>query len=80
MIKVQVKLYTILKKYAENKILENGIVFVQNDITLEELSNKYLNIPKKLGLIFLVNNSPKEKKYRLTKGDEVKIFSFICGG
>jgi len=80
MIKVKVKLYTILKKYAEDKVLENDIILVQKSIALEELASKYLNIPKKLGLIFLVNNSPKDKKYRLIEGDEIKIFSLICGG
>jgi molybdopterin converting factor small subunit len=79
MIKVKVEVYTVLKKYAEDKIGDNNIVLLKSRITLEGLA-RYLNIPEKLGLIFLVNNSPKDKKYRLFEGDEVKIFSIICGG
>lgn len=77
--KVKVRLYTILKKYAKGKVLENNTIILKKKFTLRELSH-YLNIPNNIGLIFLVNNLPKDKEYQLHEGDEVKIFSFICGG
>jgi len=76
---IKVKLYTILKKYAKGKVLENDTIILQKDSTLQGLSRS-LNIPDKIGKIFLVNDSPKDKEYRLQEGDKVKIFSFICGG
>jgi len=78
-VKIKVKLYTILKKYAKDKIFENSIVVLGENTTLQDLIH-YLNIPKKRGVIFLVNNSPEEKEYKLLEGDEVKLFSLICGG
>ena len=76
---VKVRLYTILKKYCEGKILEDNTIVLKKETTLEDLSN-FLNIPNNIGLIFLVNNSPKDIEYQLQEGDEVKIFSFIGGG
>lgn len=77
--KIKVKLYTILKKHAKGKVLENNMIILHKDTTLQGLSHS-LNIPDNIGLIFLVNNFPQRKKYRLREGDEVKIFSLICGG
>ena len=77
--KVKVKLYTILEKYAKGKISANGMVVLNKDTTLQGLS-RYLDIPDKIGLVFSVNNFPKDKEHKLCEGDEVKIFSFICGG
>jgi molybdopterin converting factor small subunit len=77
--KIKVKLYTILEKYAKGKVLENNTIILHKDTTLQGLSH-YLNIPDKIGIVFLVSDSPKDKEYRLCEGDEVKIFSFIGGG
>ena len=77
--KIKVKLYTILKKYAKGKVLEDDTIILHKDTTLQGLI-RFLNIPDNIGIAFLVNNSPQDKEYRLCEGDEVKIFSFICGG
>ena len=77
--KIKVKLYTILEKYAKGKVLENNTIILPEDTTLQGLSH-YLNIPDNIGIVFLVNNSPQGKEYGLHEGDEVKIFSFIGGG
>jgi len=76
---IKVKLYTILKKYAKGKVSENDTIILKKDTTLQGLT-RCLNIPDNIGIVFLVNDSPQDKKYRLREGDEVKIFSFICGG
>jgi len=77
--KIKVILHTILKKYAKGKILENDTIILYEDTTLQGLTH-YLAIPEKVGIIFLVNDFPKEKDYKLCEGDEVKLFSLICGG
>lgn len=77
--KVKVMLYTILKKYAQGKVWEDNSIILNRGTTLQELTN-YLAIPSNIGLIFLVNNTPQDKEYKLCDGDEVKIFSLICGG
>ncbi|MCK4925707.1 MAG: MoaD/ThiS family protein [Spirochaetes bacterium] len=76
---VKVKLYTLLKKYGEGKIGNDGLLSLPEDETLQGLS-EYLSIPKKRGKVFLVNGMPKDAKHRLCNGDEVKILSFIGGG
>jgi len=77
--KIKVKLYTILKKYAKGKVLEDDTIILHKDTTLQGLI-RFLNIPDNIGLIFLVNDSPQSKEFRLSEGEEVKMFSFICGG
>ena len=77
--KIKVKLYTILEKYAKGKVLEDNTIILHKDTTLQELT-RYFNIPDKIGIVFLVNDSPQNKEYRLCEGDKVKIFSFIGGG
>jgi len=77
--KIKVKLYTILEKYAKGKVLKNNTIILHKDATLQRLSH-YLNIPDNIGRVFLVNDSVQEKEYRLHEGDKVKIFSFIGGG
>ena len=77
--KIKVKLYTILEKYAKGKVLENNTIILHKDTTLQGLSH-YLNIPDDNGIVFLVNDSLKDKEFGLHEGDEVKIFSFIGGG
>jgi sulfur carrier protein ThiS len=77
--KIKVKLYTILEKYAKGKVWENNTIILPEDTTLQGLSH-YLNIPDNIGIVFLVNDLPQDKEYRLHEGDEVKIFSFIGGG
>jgi len=77
--KIKVKLYTILEKYAKGKVLENDTIILHKGTTLQGLSH-YLNIPDDNGIVFLVNDSLKDKGFGLHEGDEVKIFSFIAGG
>lgn len=77
--KIKIKLYTILEKYAKGKVLENNTIILSEDTTLQELT-RYFNIPDNIGIVFLVNDSTQGKEYRLREGDEVKIFSFIGGG
>lgn len=77
--KIKVKLYTILEKYAKGKVLENNMIILPRDTTLQGLSH-YLDIPDDNGIVFLVNDSLKDKEFGLHEGDEVKIFSFIAGG
>ena len=77
--KIKVKLYTTLEKYAQGKVLENNTIILHKDTTLQGLSH-YLDIPDDNGIVFLVNDSLKDKEFGLHEGDEVKIFSFIAGG
>jgi len=78
-LKIEVKLYTILKKYGEGKIDENNYISLPEQETLHGLA-AYLGIPEKLGKIFLVNGSPRPEEYTLSEGDAVKILAFIGGG
>jgi molybdopterin converting factor small subunit len=39
-----------------------------------------LNIPERLGKVFLVNGYPRDIEYTLSEGDEVKILSIVGGG
>ena len=77
--KIKVKLCAILKKYAQGKISEDDTITLHNNATLQGLSS-YLNIPDENGIVFLINESLKDKEFGLHEGDEVKIFSFIAGG
>ena len=77
--KIEVHLYTILKKYGEGKIEEDSTLGLPEPMSLSGLT-AHLNIPKKPGKTFLVNNNPRPKEYILQDGDVVKIFGFICGG
>ncbi len=77
--KVKVKLYTILKKYAEGKIAGDGTVILSEGSSLQGLSS-YLDIPEKIAKVFLVNGIPRTREHVLEEGDEVKILSFIGGG
>lgn len=79
MMKIKVKLYTILEKYAKGKVLEDNTIILDKDTTVQGLSD-YLNLPDEDGIVFLVNDSMKEKDFGLHEGDEVKVFSFIAGG
>lgn len=76
---VKVKLYTILKKYGEGKLDKDNNISIPEHFTLQDL-NSHLNIPERLGKVFLVNGYPQDIEYTLSEGDEVKIFSFIGGG
>ena len=77
--KIKVKLYTILEKYAKGKVLEDNTIILPQDTTLQGLP-RCLNMPDKIGIVFLVNDSSQNKEYRLCEGDKVKVFSFIGGG
>ena len=52
---IKVKLYTILKKYAKDKALEDDTFILHEDTTLQGLSCS-LNIPDNIGKVFLVND------------------------
>ena len=43
--KIRIKLYTILKKYAKGKVLEDNTIILHEDTTLQGLFD-YLNLPK----------------------------------
>jgi sulfur carrier protein ThiS len=77
--KIRVHLYTILKKYGEGKIEEDNTLCLPEPTSLSGLM-AHLNIPKKPGKTFLVNNRPRSEEYILQDGDIVKIFGYICGG
>jgi len=77
--KIKIKLYTILEKYAKGKVSEDNTIILPKATTLLGLT-RYFNIPDKIGMVFLVNDLPQDKEYRLSEGDEVKVFSFIGGG
>ncbi len=77
--KIKVKLHTILKKYAKGKVLKDDTINLHKDTTLQGLS-RCLSIPENIGIIFLVNDSPQSKEFRLSEGEEVKMFTLICGG
>ena len=76
---VKVKLYTILKKYGEGKLDKDNNISIPQHLTLQDLIS-HLNIPERLGKVFLVNGCPQDKEYTLSEGDEVKILSIIGGG
>ncbi|MFC2141669.1 MoaD/ThiS family protein [Acidobacteriota bacterium] len=40
----------------------------------------HLNIPERLGKVFLVNGHPRDLEYTLSEGDEVKILPLLGGG
>lgn len=77
--RVKVKLYTILNKYAKGKLLGDNSILLKKGTTLKGLTS-YLSIPDNIGIVFLVNNKPQSEEYILNEGDQVKIFSLICGG
>ena len=77
--KIRVRLYTIFKKYGEGTIDENNNMSAPEHETLHGLA-AYLGIPEGQGKVFLVNGSPRPEDYKLSEGDEVKIFGFIGGG
>lgn len=77
--KIQVKLYTILKKYGTGKIDKNSDLTIQQGIALADLIS-YLGIPEGSVSLSVVNGIGKKKEYRLQEGDEVKFFSYIGGG
>jgi sulfur carrier protein ThiS len=78
-LEVKVKLYTILKKYGEGKLDKNNNISIPEHLTLQDLIS-HLNIPEKLGKVYLVNGYPRDIEYTLSEGDEVKIFSLVGGG
>ena len=77
--KVNVKLYTILKKYGNGKIDKDNCVSLPAFETIQGLTS-YLGIPEKLGKVYLINGIPQNDDYILSEGEEVKILSFIGGG
>ena len=49
--KVKIKLYTILEKYAKGKVREDNTIILPKNSTLQGLSH-YLNIPDNNGIVF----------------------------
>jgi sulfur carrier protein ThiS len=76
---VKVKLYIILKKYGEGKLDKDNNISLPEHLTLQDLIS-HLNIPERLGMVFLVNGYPQDIEYTLSEGDEVKILPLIGGG
>jgi sulfur carrier protein ThiS len=79
MMKIKVRLYTILKKYGDGKIDKDNDLTIQQSLTLRDLIS-HLGIPEKTVSMSLVNGLVKKIDYRLQEGDEVKFFSYIGGG
>jgi len=77
--KIEVKLYTILKKYGEGKIDKDNNLNIQENIALKDLIS-YLGIPEKTVSISMVNGLVKKIDYKLQEGDKVKFFSYMGGG
>ncbi len=76
---VKVKLYTILKKYGDGKLDKDNNISIPEHLTLQDLIS-HLNIPERLGKVFLVNGYPRDIEYTLNEGDEVKILTIVGGG
>jgi molybdopterin converting factor small subunit len=76
---VKVKLYTILKRYGEGKLDKDNNISIPEHLTLQDLVS-HLNIPERLGKVFLVNGYPQDMEYTLSEGDEVKILPILGGG
>ena len=84
MIKIQVELFSVLKKTVARKFRtkfkqgDNTVIF-DNKITVEEML-KRLSIPENLEKIVLVNEKYRDPNYELKDGDIVKIFPPVAGG
>ena len=76
---VKVKLYSIFKKYGAGKLDKDNNISIPEHLTLQDLIS-HLNLPERLGKVFLVNGYPREKEYTLSEGDEVKILPLLGGG
>ena len=76
---IKVRLYTILKDYGKNRIGDDDSMNITENTTLKGLA-LHLNIPEKLGKVYLVNGAHRDRDYILQEGDNVKIFSFFGGG
>jgi sulfur carrier protein ThiS len=77
--KINVRLYTMLEKYGKEKIDKDNNVDIPEKSSLNDLV-LYLDIPIKLGKIFLVNGLPRTIEHKLNEGDKVEIYSAMCGG
>lgn len=84
MIKIQVELFSVLKKTVAREFRrkfnqgDNTIIF-DNKITVAEML-KRLSIPENLEKIVLVNEKYRDPNYELKDGDIVKIFPPVAGG
>jgi sulfur carrier protein ThiS len=76
---IEVKLFTILKRYGEGKLGAGNSLQVPDNATVGSIISQ-LDIPEKLGKITLVNGKPTANGFEVKEGDEIKIFSFIGGG
>ena len=79
MMKIEVKLYTILKKYGTGKIGKDNDLTIQQSITLADLIS-YFKIPEGSVSLSIVNGIAEKKDYKLQEDDEIKFFSYIGGG
>ncbi|NLY11322.1 MAG: MoaD/ThiS family protein [Firmicutes bacterium] len=77
---IKVKLLTTFKKYGEGKISENGTIPLPKGSTLRDVL-KYFDIPLDMPKVLLVNKDDQQNlDHEVNDGDEVVVFSFICGG
>ena len=76
---LKVNLYTILKKYGEGKLDKDNNLSIPEHLTIQDLIS-HLNLPERLGKVFLVNGHPQDIEYALREGDEVKILPILGGG
>jgi len=78
-LRVTVSLFTILKKYGQDVLGDDGSLDVPEDCTLTGLAG-LIGIPESIPKVYLVSGLPKDGAGTLREHDDVKIFSFIGGG
>ncbi|HKL12868.1 MAG TPA: MoaD/ThiS family protein [Halanaerobiales bacterium] len=77
--KVKIKLVGSLRKYKNDKINENGEVYLKPNSTINDLINKIgINTDRKL--IFLVNGKQQGLDFELSADDKVFILTMVAGG
>ncbi|MBA7475335.1 hypothetical protein GH157_02435 [archaeon] len=80
MIKVDVRLYGILKEHLQGDEADRPLVIeLRNETTLGQLLDS-LEIPVEEVVVTLVNGSAEEKSYSLKDGDVVDVFPPPIGG
>lgn len=77
--KIEVTLFTILKKYGKDVLDDDGSFDVPEGCTLGRLAH-LLGIPSRIAKVYLIDGLPKDGSYPLHEDDKVKILSFIGGG
>ncbi|MCX8044938.1 MAG: MoaD/ThiS family protein [Desulfobacterota bacterium] len=77
--KVEVKLFTVLQKYAPGGIRGQTTVECPGGETIGQLLNR-LSIPQTIPLVILVNGVQKGRDDVLQDGDRLDVFPPIAGG